>query len=86
MRVTRVADIWGDNSAAACPKAKVHANAMAATIDNAIVFPIGGISSSELSDIIATMLTPRMIANTAKICNLDTGVPIQIAHVIERMG
>ena len=42
--------------------------------------------SSELSDIIATILTPIIIARTAKICKLDTGVPIQIAQLIESMG
>ena len=32
------------------------------------------------------MLTPIIIARTAKICKLDTGVPIQIAQLIESMG
>ena len=76
----------GGQFSSSLSKAKVHANAIAAIIDNAIVFPFGGIFSSEFSDIIATMLTPRTIASTAKICNLDIGVPIQIAHEIESIG
>ena len=86
IRVTRVTDIWGDNYADACPVANVHANAEAAINDNTIVLPIGGICSSELSDNIATTLTPKIIARTAKICSLVTDVPIQIAHDIESIG
>ena len=67
IRVTRVTDMWGDNSAAAWPVAKVHANAIDAIKDNAIVLPIGGVLSSEVSDNIATMLTPKIIARTANI-------------------
>jgi len=59
--------MWGDNSAAAWPVAKVHANAIDAINDKVIVLPIGGIFSSEMSDNTATMLTPKMIARTASI-------------------
>ena len=86
IRVTRVTDICGDNSAAACPVANVPAKAAEAISDITIVLPIGGTCSSELSDIIATMLTPIIMARTAEICKLDTGVPSQTAQLIERMG